>query len=314
MKKAQTYILYSCVYLFSLLPMWLLYRLSDFLYLIIYYIVRYRRHIVKKNLSKSFPEKTNKELRSIEHHFYAFLCDYIVENIKLLTMKKKNIMKRMVFDGIDEMAQSLKDHNFVFVYLGHYCNWEYAASLQWWATEGMHCGQLYSSLRNKPFDHLFYKIRSRYGGENIKKNESLRYIMGYKQRHEKAVIGFISDQAPRWVNIHMWMNFLHQDTPVFTGTERIAKKVNAAIYYGEMTRPRRGYYHCRFRLMTNDVNTLPEHALTTQYMQLLEKSIQKEPCFWLWTHNRWKRQRTKLEKTEPPFNKPTYDQKNTFGS
>ena len=298
MKKIQTYILYSFVYIFSLLPMWIHYRLSDFLYLIIYYLARYRRSIVRKNLSLSFPEKTPRERLSIEHRFYSFLCDYIVENIKLVTMTKKNIMKRMVFEGVDEMAKSLEDHDFVFVYLGHYCNWEYAASLQWWATKGMHCAQLYSSLRNEAFDHLFYKIRTRYGGVNIKKNESLRYIMGFKQRHEKAVIGFISDQAPRWVNIHMWMDFLHQDTPVFTGTERIAKKVNAAIYYADMKCLRRGYYRCRFRLMTNDVNSFPEHALTKQYMQLLEKTIQEEPCFWLWTHNRWKRQRSQLSNEE----------------
>lgn len=299
-KKIQAFLLYAVVYAFSLFPLWLHYLFSDFLYLVIYYVVRYRRRIVKKNLHRSFPEKTEKEVREIERRFYTFLCDYFVESVKLLTMKKEEIMKRMVFEGVEEMDKSLKDHDFVFVYLGHYCNWEYAASLQWWATKGMHCAQLYSSLRDEAFDHLFYKIRSRYGGANIKKNESLRYIMGYKQRHEKVVIGFISDQSPRWVNIHMWMDFLHQDTPVFTGTERIARKVNAAVYYADMTHPRRGYYRCRFRLMTNDVNSLPEHALTIQYMQMLEQSIRQEPGYWLWTHNRWKRQRTQAQEEQSP--------------
>ena len=89
----------------------------------------------------------------------------------------------------------------------------------------------------------------------------------------------------------MWLDFLHQDTPVFNGTERIAKKVNAAVYYGEMTQPRRGYYRCRFRLMSNDVNTLPDGQLTVDYMGMLEQNINKDPRLWLWTLNRWKRQR-----------------------
>lgn len=295
MKKVQYYILYGIVFLFSLLPMWLHYCFSDLLYVIIYRIIRYRRTIVRKNLCNSFPEKSKKELRYIEHRFYAFFCDYIVENIKLLTMRKSNLMRRMTFEGLDEVNQSFKEHDLVFIYLGHYCNWEYVASLQWWVPKDIHCAQLYSSLKSYAFDRLFYHIRSRYGGENIKKNESMRHIVAYRQRHEKAIIGFISDQTPRWINIHKWLDFLHQDTPVFTGTERIAKKVNAAVYYGEMSRVKRGYYKCRFRLMTNDASSMKDEQLTTSYMHLLEQSIQRGPYYWLWTHNRWKRQRSPEE-------------------
>ncbi|MBQ8099100.1 MAG: lysophospholipid acyltransferase family protein [Bacteroidaceae bacterium] len=291
MKQLTYYILYGTVYLLSLLPMWLHYRLSDLLYVIIYHVARYRRKVVRKNMSLSFPDKTKAELRRLEHQFYVFFCDYIVENIKLLTMRKKNLMKRMVFEGMDEINKSFEDHDFVFIYLGHYGNWEYIASLQWWVTDGIRCAQLYSVLHNPAFDRLFLKIRSRYGGESIKKNESLRHIINYRRNGEKAIIGFISDQTPRWGNIHMWLDFLHQDTPVFNGTERIAKKVNAAVYYGEMTQPRRGYYRCRFRLMSNDVNALPDGQLTVDYMGMLEQNINKDPRLWLWTHNRWKRQR-----------------------
>lgn len=289
--KLQFYLLYGIVFICSLQPMWLHYIYSDILYFIIRYIVGYRNRIVRKNLRSSFPEKTDRERKEIEKRFYAFFCDYIVENIKLLTMRKKNIMKRMTFEGLEEIDKSFREHDLVFIYLGHYCNWEYVASLQWWVPKEIHCAQLYSNLKSYAFDQLFLKIRSRYGGDNIKKNESIRHIVTYKEHHEKAIIGFISDQTPRWINIHKWLNFLHQDTPVFTGTERIAKKVNAAVYYGEMTRTRRGYYHCTFKLMTNDACSTKDEELTTQYMHLLEENIQREPSYWLWTHNRWKRQR-----------------------
>lgn len=289
------YLLYGTVYLLSLLPLWLHYRFSDLLYLIIYYGIRYRRKIVRTNLQNSFPEKDLSELKQIERRFYVFFCDYIVENVKLLTMRKENVMKRMVFDGIDQMEESLKTHDFVCVFLGHYCNWEFAASLQWWVPDGIRCAQLYSALRNKAFDHLFFTIRSRYGGENIDKNESLRHIIGYRQRKEKLIVGFIADQAPKWLNIHHWIKFLHQDTPVFTGSERIAYKINAACYYADVEQPKRGYYHCHFRLITNDVSSYKENQLTEEYMHLLEKSIQERPSFWLWTHKRWKRQRQTSE-------------------
>lgn len=290
--RIEGYALYGVVFLFSLLPMWWHYAVSDFLYYVVRYVVRYRRRIVRKNLTKAFPNNSLSEIKRIEKGFYHFFCDYIVENIKLLTMSKRQVMRRMQFAGIDDMLESLKTHDFVFVYLGHYCNWEYVASLPWWTPCDVKCAQLYSTLRSEAFDFLFYKIRSRYGGDNINKRESLRHIIGYRQRREKAIIGFISDQSPKWENIHMWMPFLNQDTPVFTGTERIAKKVDAAVFYAEMTSPRRGRYQCTFKRMTDDVKSYPEHALTAEYMHLLEHTINRAPHLWLWSHNRWKRQRS----------------------
>lgn len=285
-------LLYGVVGVCSLLPMWWHYGVSDVLYYMVRYVVRYRRHIVRKNLTRAFPQKNLSEIRTIEKGFYRFFCDYIVENIKLLTMSKRQVMERMQFEGIGDMLESLKTHDFVFVYLGHYGNWEYVASLPWWTPHDVKCAQLYSTLRSGAFDYLFYRIRSRYGGDNINKRESLRHIVGYRQRGEKAIIGFISDQSPKWENIHMWMPFLNQDTPVFTGTERIARKLNAAVFYGDMTPTGRGRYRCVFKRMTDDVGSCPEHALTAEYMHLLEQTITRAPQYWLWSHNRWKRQRS----------------------
>jgi KDO2-lipid IV(A) lauroyltransferase len=296
MNRLGGYILYGAVYLFSLLPLWVHYRISDILYYLVRYVVRYRRAIVRKNLRNAFPDESEARRRQIEKGFYHFFCDYIVENVKLTTMKKQNVMKHMSFDGVDDMVRELQNHDLVFVYLGHYGNWEYAASMQWWVPKDIKCAQLYSRLRSDAFDYLFYKIRSRYGGDNINKRESIRHIMRYRQRGQKAIIGFISDQAPKWENIHMWMDFLHQDTPVFTGTERIAKKLDASVFYADMRRVRRGYYHCTFRLMTNDVRSYKEHELTAHYMHLLEQSIKADPCVWLWSHNRWKRQRSAADR------------------
>lgn len=284
-------LLYCTVWLLSLLPMRVHYVISDIMYPLVYYIVRYRRRIVRQNLMRSFPDKSPGEIKRTERKFYRFFCDYFVENIKALTIRKGNMMKRMTFENLEAVNEAFRTNQFVFIYLGHFCNWEYIASLRWWLPQDIIVAQLYTRLHNRTTDRLFYHIRSRYGGENINKNESLRRIVTIQKSGRKALIGFISDQGPKMQNIHLWINFLHHDTPVFTGTERIAKKVNAAVFYGEVSRRKRGYYSCRFIPMTTDPNSFKEHYITRLYMKMLEQDIIKDPSRWLWTHNRWKRQR-----------------------
>lgn len=293
------YILYIFNYLLSLLPYRVLYFFSDnFLYPVIFYIVRYRRHIVEKNLCLAFPEKTVEERLEIEHKFYHFFCDYFYETMKLLSISKAKLKRHMMMEGLDEIEKSLDKNGLVFVYLGHYCNWEYMASLPWWMNENTHCSQLYSGLRNKVFNHFFLKIRGHFGGMNINKYDSLRTIMHFRRENTRSVIGFISDQGPRWPNIHLFLPFLHQDTPVFTGTERIAHRVKASIYFAHVTRPKRGYYQCKYVRFTDDVNQYPEYEITRLYMRDLEAQIKTDPSLWLWSHDRWKRQRTDTDAPE----------------
>lgn len=284
-------IFHGILCLISRLPMRVHYVFSDLLYPLVYYVVRYRRKVVRKNLTLSFPEKSMAEIMRIEHTFYRFFCDYIVENIKSLTMSKEEMMRRIVFEGIDDIAPYFESNQLIFLYLAHFCNWEFIASLNWWLPEGTSTAQLYAKLHNDNMDKLFYDIRGRFGGENINKKQALRRIIAIKKEGKKVVFGFLSDQGPKRENIHLWVDFLHQDTPVFTGTERIAKKVGAAIIYGRMSRVKRGYYRCELIPITNDVNAYDEHELTRQYMKMLEQDIRQDPARWLWSHNRWKRQR-----------------------
>ena len=279
------------IILLSKLPLRLLYILSDFAYYIVRYIVGYRRGVIQRNIAASFPEKTAKERERIISDFYHFFCDYAVETIRQLSMPASEMRRRMIFEGLDEMQQVMEQRQFAFVYLGHFCNWEWVSSLGLWAPEEWHCAQLYRPLENKMFDRIFLRLRSRFGAENIPKNAILRRIAGFKREDKKIVIGFISDQSPRRINIHDWVDFLHQDTPVFTGTERIAKSVDAAVFFADMQRKGRGRYRCRFQKMSDNVHTIPDYELTEAYMRLLEAIIRRQPAFWMWSHRRWKHQR-----------------------
>lgn len=286
--KFVYHILFFLLYLLSLLPMRLLYLLSDGLFFPLFHIVKYRRKVVEKQLDECFPEKSMQERRAIERQFYHFFCDYLVEVIKLFSISKKEMMRRMKFVGIEQVREELKDKKFCFLYLGHYCNWEYIASLSYWLPE-IHCGQIYHRIYNQAFDDLFLKLRGQFGGESILMKDTLRRILTLRGQEKKVMIGFISDQLPKWENMNHWTTFLNHDTSFFIGAERIAKQVDAALYYVDVERVKRGYYQVTFRLMTLHPKEFPDYELTDQYARLLEKSIRHQPAYWLWTHKRWKR-------------------------
>ena len=285
------YILLGVWYLFSLLPLRIHYIISDFLFWLLYKVIGYRRKVVWKNLSASFPEKSETELKEIERGFYHFLCDYFVETVKMMTISKKEIKKRMVFKGTEDLDEVIESGQSIALYLGHYCNWEWVTSMPLWVTPKVQCGQIYHPLENKYFDKLLLRSRQRLGALCISMQDTLREVVRYKREGQPIMIGYISDQAPNWVNIHHWVDFLNQDTPVFTGTERIVKKMNHAVFYVDMRRIKRGYYEAEFKLMTRDPKELEDFKLTDMYFDMLEKSIRRAPEFWLWSHNRWKRTR-----------------------
>lgn len=278
-------------YLLSLLPLRALYCISDLLFFPMYYVIRYRREVIRNNLVRSFPEKELSEIIRIEKQFYAFFCDYLFETLKLLSISKKQLVRRMTFEGVDEMVHTMekKNKNFCFVYLGHYCNWEWVASLPYWIPQHILCGQIYHPLRNKAFDKLFLRLRNRFGGECIPMKETLRRIIELKRAQQPTIIGFISDQSPKWNSIHHWTEFLHQDTPVFIGTEKIGKQVDAIVYMADIRRVKRGHYHCRFRLLADDMKKIPDYELTDTFTRQLETMIKENPSCWLWSHKRWKR-------------------------
>ncbi len=296
MKSALYYMLYGLWYLLSLLPLWVLYGLSDFLYLIIYKVLGYRIRVVRGNLESSFPEKPASELRAIERRFYRRLCDYFVEMVKMMTMSERQMRRRMVFKGTSAVNACIADGQSCAVYLGHCFNWEWITSLPLWVSEKAQCGQLYHALENPVFDRLLLVQRERWGAECIALVDILRKTIDFKRRQQPTVIGYIGDQVPHWNNIHHWCWFLNHDTPVMTGTERIAVKNRQALFFLEVSQVRRGYYEAEFKLMTRTPGELKEYEATDIYHKLLEASIRRQPELWLWSHNRWKRTREEFNR------------------
>ncbi|MCR5152797.1 MAG: acetyltransferase [Prevotella sp.] len=288
--KISASIVYGIFYPISLLPFCVLYAIADFEYYIIYYLIRYRRKVVRNNLVTSFPEKSEEEIKQIEKKFYHWFADYFFESIKLLSISDKELRKRFIIINPEEITEFFKVDRNVSAILGHYCNWEWLSCCGLGQKEDELVALVYHPLYNYAFDRLFYRLRHRLvNGIPIPKNEILRYLIKCKQEGTHCLCGLISDQAPKWENIHLWVPFLNHDTPVFTGAERLMKKFNNAVFYLETSRPKRGYYTCTYHFITDDANNLPEHEITRRFFQMLEKTIQRQPEYYLWTHNRWKR-------------------------
>lgn len=292
--KILFYLLYGIAFLLSLLPSRVHYFLSDILYVILYHLVKYRKEVVRKNLTSAFPEKSEEDICKIEKGFYHFLCDLFAESIQQITISEKHFKKRIIFKNVDQLEQVINEGQSIALYLGHYCNWEWVTTLPLWLTSNTQCCQIYHPLQNKVFDQLFLHIRERFGSLCIPMAETLRRILEFQRANQPFIIGYISDQKPYWTNIHHWLDFLHHDTPVLTGAERIICKMNHAVFYSDIRRVRRGYYEVTFRPITREPKKMKEFELTNIYYQMLEKSIQEAPEYWLWSHNRWSRTREKF--------------------
>ena len=286
MSKAVYYIFYTL----SLLPFRVLYALSDIMYVMVYVVVRYRRNIVRHNLSTAFPEKTTAEIKQTERRFYHWFCDYFFESIKLLSLSERELRKRLVITNSDVLEQCFRQGRDTAALLGHYCNWEWLSRVGYDMAEDRRQCLIYDPLHNRIFDELFFRIRSYPpNGIPVPKQRVLRQLVRWKREGIRSLSGYIADQAPEWRNIHFWLPFLHHNTPVYTGAERIIRQMNDVVFFVEMTRPKRGYYHVTYRLLSDHPADLPEFELTRRFFSTLEDCIRRNPVPYLWTHNRWKR-------------------------
>jgi KDO2-lipid IV(A) lauroyltransferase len=274
--------------LLSRLPLRLLYLKSDFLFLLVYYIIRYRWKTVTQNLTLSFPEKNKQEIAQIRKRFYRQFCDVIFETIRLYSMPAEELRSRCTFDkesGILFNGFFSKGQTIVGV-TSHCGNWEWG-----FAAFSAHFKHLitgvYHPLSNKSADQFIKQERTRFGAEVIPMKKIFRHILELKEKHITTVIGLVADQSPPPGSAH-WTTFLNQPAPVFNGPEKIARKFGYPVVFMRVTRVKRGNYALSVRLIAEDPSALKEGEITERHVRALEESIREQPSSWLWSHRRWK--------------------------
>lgn len=286
-----SYILYYSVWCISLLPLKVLYWFSDFFYYISYYIIRYRRRVVRTNLLNAFPQKSEAEIICIEKKFYRHLCDLFVEMYRMWHMSEEEMKRRCVFKHSEVIQHYFKEGRSVIGVLGHYGNWEWMISYRMLMEANQEFYALYKPLHDKVLDKMMLRIRSRFGSKLIPKDDILRQIVQDKRNGQLFLAGFIGDQTPNIYNLNFWMDFLNQDTPVLIGTEKIARKFNLPVISLNMRCVKRGYYEVSFVDLCSEPGKLELGDLTRMHTRMLEQSILECPELWLWSHKRWKHER-----------------------
>lgn len=282
----------ALLHVLAWLPLGALYVLSDCLYALLYHVVGYRRKIVRKNLTESFPDKSENEIKKIERDFYRHFTDYFVETIKLLHISDEEVRRRFRFENVDLIDNAFDEGRSVIIYASHYGNWEWLPSITLWTRHKPEVdaifAQVYRPLKNGWSDRFFLNLRGRFGSRCFAKNSVFRDLVRLRRAGKPVITGFISDQHPNHNDEHHVISFLNHPTAVITGGEVIIRKLDYKALIFDLEKERRGHYKCTIRKICDDASTMPEGAITDAYARNLEQRILGAPAYWLWTHNRWK--------------------------
>jgi len=291
LKAVIYYITLPFLYLLSVLPFPLLYALSDFFCFVLYRLIGYRKGLVLQNLRNSFPEKSEAEIHRIAGKFYKHLCDLFLETFKTLTISKTSMLKHCYFhpDAKALFNKFAAEGKSVILVMGHQGNWEWAGNT-FSAEINSQLYVIYHPLANKYLNGLMYRMRTRFKTKLIAMRDTFKEMV--ELRKEITTTAFIADQTPSNVSNAHWMTFLNQDTPVFLGTERIARKMDFPVIYAFVKKVKRGVYEINAELLVEHPATTADGEITELHTRRLEQDIIAQPETWLWSHRRWKRKRT----------------------
>lgn len=278
------YPVFALLYLLSLLPLPVLYLLSDFFYFLVYYVFRYRREVVAANLLIAFPEKSDAERKQIAEQYFKRFCDNWIESIKLLSISENAVRKR-VTANLDALEAIHASGRSCHILLGHMFNWEWGNALVTVASKyQLLC--VYAPQSSRIVDRLFLYLRRRFGSVLLPFNDMRRAMLPY--RRSQFALALMADQSPPGADKAYWINFFNRPTAFLPGPEKGARLGKMPVVFLTFSRPRRGYYHMEASLLTNDAGTTSETELTTIYANALEANIRQEPSGYLWSHRRWK--------------------------
>lgn len=288
MHRFQHLVFKGLIFLFRYFPFPVLYVLSDFLYILLYKVFKYRFKIIADNLRRSFPEKQEIEILQLVKGFFRNFSDILMETLKGLGISQNAILKRYQFINADILDQDFEQNQPIIILASHHTNWEWAVlSVNLWLKHQV--VGIYKPLKNKKVNSFFNEHRQKWDLELVSMSKTARALV--KKRDIPAAYVFIADQTPSDIKNAHWVNFLNQETAFHHGMDKIARRTNYPVYLADIKRAKRGFYEVTFSLLIKEPAKTEEADVTKLYAQALEKIIQKDPANWLWSHRRWKRKR-----------------------
>lgn len=287
------YLLFRFVILVvSFMPFRLLYILSDINFYIFYYILRYRREVVFKNLRNSFPEKDEKEINELAVKYYKYLTDLFFESLKGMSLNESEIERRHKYINPEIVNDYLDQQQSILGVTAHYGNWEWGA----FSGATQFSGKMvtfYKPINNRIIDRYMVKHRARFNCHMSSIGET--YYTFKHFQNQTVTFFMVADQSPSSIKKSYWFNFLNQDTAFIHGPEAYSRLYNLPVIFIEIRRVRRGFYEIYFSLLSDNPALLPEGEITRLYAEKLEEVIKSRPVYWLWSHKRWKRTRSDIK-------------------
>jgi KDO2-lipid IV(A) lauroyltransferase len=282
----QFIIVYPVIWLFSKLPFFILHRISDLTFFMIFYVFGYRKKIVLDNLKLSFPEKPEKEILEIRRHFFRHFTDIFIEMIKSFTISEKELNKRYKYKNPEVFDQIEKKGKSVIIMGSHYANWEWIVNLS--SITNFKCMGVYKKLSNPYFDKVVKENRERFGGHFISTNQTVKKMVENRQSNTLSVYGLLSDQSPMLHRTQYWRDFLNVKVPIHTGAESLAKKYDFLILHMSVNRVKRSHYEVDLEILAENPKEFKDFEITDEFLNRTEKQINEKPAYYFWTHKRFK--------------------------
>lgn len=279
-------IVYPILWLISILPFWVVYLLSDGIYVLVYYILGYRKKTVRDNLAKALPHLSESERIRIEKKFFRHMCDMFLEMIKTMTISQKEMEKRFQFTNLETYLDLEKKGKSIALMVAHYATYEWVISMNYKINFKGYA--IYKKIANPYFDKLVKNIRSKFRAYLITTKETGYTIEKNTRDGVLGVYGFASDQTPRRSDSMHWYEFMGMETPIHTGAESLAKKYDMNMIFLKVKKVKRGYYQATFEVLAENVQNIPDFKISELFMDKVQQQILEAPEFYLWTHKRWK--------------------------
>lgn len=270
----------------SYLPLGLIYLISHFFYILIYYIFPYRRKVVTQNIDRSFPFLSKSERVKIGKYFYIYLTYLIAEAVKNLTISESKLRKRVVVKNPEIMDNLYNEGRSVLLLSSHFHNWELFITAQNLIFKHQAIG-IGMPLSNQFWDQKITERRERFGMKVVNATNYKKVLETEPEQPTATLI--LGDQSPGKAENCYWTDFLNQKTAFYFGAEILANQTDAAVVYAVLNRLKRGYYEVELRVITMEPKQESYGMISESYIRHLEQDIRSNPYAWLWSHKRWKK-------------------------
>tara|TARA_R110002072_G_scaffold231054_1_gene388424 strand:+ start:149 stop:1069 length:921 start_codon:yes stop_codon:yes gene_type:complete len=286
MNKIVFYLTYPLIWLISRLPMSILYLISDFFYVLIYYVFGYRKKVILQNISYAFPEKTEEEKQKIAKKFYKHFTDIMIESIKSFSISEKEILKRYTYKNPELVNKFAKEGKSIALVSAHLANWEWSISTP--LVLDINLFGAYNKLRNETFEKTLRESREKFGITGATTANFIKLIKSNFENNIQGAYILLSDQSPHIEKTFHWGTFFGVKVPVHTGAEMLAKKNDLVVINYRAKKIKRGYYETDFELITDNPKEYKDYEITDKFLRITERNITEQPEFYLWSHNRFK--------------------------